>query len=259
MPLSKFALPDPLGPLDRALAPAPNHKRISALVATPYAHRGLHGGDIPENSRAAFSAAVGEGHGIELDVVASREGDAIVFHDDELDRLTDEAGAVAEQSSAELRRMALSGSTETIPSLAEALQLIAGRVPLLIEVKAPDRQVAALCLSVLRSLDGYRGPVGVMSFNPGVGRWFARHGERVPRGLVVTEQGKSRVRGGLERRLALWRARPDFLAYDIRDLPSRMSVRARGRGIPVLTWTCRSREDRERAADHADQIIYERS
>jgi glycerophosphoryl diester phosphodiesterase len=258
MPLFKFALPDPLAPLDRALAPAPNPKRISALVATPYAHRGLHGGNVPENSRAAFVEAIGEGHGIELDVVASRDGEAIVFHDYELDRLTDQEGPVAERTSLELGRVALVGSNETIPTLAQALQLIAGQVPLLIEVKAPERQVAALCLSVLRSLDGYRGAVGVMSFNPQVPRWFVRHGERVPRGLVVTEQGKRRIRGPLERRLALWRARPDFLAYDVRDLPSRMSVRARARGLPVLTWTCRSREERERAADHADQIIYER-
>jgi glycerophosphoryl diester phosphodiesterase len=255
--LSKFALPDLLGPLDRALAPAPATKRIAALVATPFAHRGLHGGDIPENSRAAFAAAIGEGHGIELDVVASRDGEAIVFHDYDLARLTEQQGPVAERSSAELRRIGLSGSQETIPSLSEALQLIAGRVPLLIEVKAPERQVAPLCLAVLRALDGYRGAVGVMSFNPGVAHWFGRHGERVPRGLVVTEQGKGRIRGRLERRLALWRARPDFLAYDIRDLPSLMSMRARARGLPVLTWTCRGREDRERAADHADQIIYE--
>jgi glycerophosphoryl diester phosphodiesterase len=142
--LSKFALPDPLGLLDRALAPAPNNKRIAALVATPFAHRGLHGGDIPENSRAAFAAAIDEGHGIELDVVASRDGEAIVFHDYELDRLADQTGPVAERSAAELRQIRLAGGDETIPTLADALQLIAGRGPLLIEVKAPERQVAAL-------------------------------------------------------------------------------------------------------------------
>jgi glycerophosphoryl diester phosphodiesterase len=259
MPLFKFALPDPLGPIDRALAPAPSRKRIAALVATPYAHRGLHGGKIPENSRAAFVAAITEGHGIELDVVASRNGEAMVFHDYDLARLTGRPGRVAELSSGELVRLPLAGSNETIPTLSEALGVIAGQVPLLIEVKAPERQVAPLCLAVLRSLDGYRGPVGVMSFNPEVGRWFAQHGERVPRGLVVTEAGKRRLRGGVERRLGLWRARPDFLAYDIRDLPSRTARRARGRGMPVLTWTCRSREERERAASHADQIIYEPS
>lgn len=257
MRLSRFGLPSPLDLVDRALAPAPNPKRIAALVPLPFAHRGLHGATRLENSRAAFVEAIGEGHGIELDVQASRDGDAFVFHDYELDRLTGESGALAARSTAELKRIKLRDTYETIPTLPEVLQLIAGRVPLLIEVKAQDRKIGALCLSVLRALDGYRGPVGVMSFNPEVGRWFSIHGPRVTRGLVVTEQAKRRLRGPLMRRLALWRAKPDFLAYDIRDLPSRMSVRARGRGIPVFTWTCRGAEERARAAEHADQIIYE--
>lgn len=257
MRLSRFELPSPLGVVDRALAPAPNPKRIAPLVPLPFAHRGLHGPTRPENSRAAFVEAIGTGHGIELDVQASRDGDAFVFHDEELDRLTAESGALAARSTSELKRIKLRDTYETIPSLPEVLQLIAGRVPLLIEIKTLDRKAGALCLSVLRALDGYRGPVGVMSFNPMVGRWFSIHGMRVARGLVVTEQGKRRVRGALMRRLALWRAKPDFLAYDIRDLPSKMSVRARGRGIPVFTWTCRGADDRARAADYADQIIYE--
>jgi glycerophosphoryl diester phosphodiesterase len=95
-----------------------------------------------------------------------------------------------------------------------------------------------------------------MSFNPEVGRWFARHGPRITRGLVVTEAG-SRRRGRLKRRLAFYRARPDFLAYDVRDLPSRFAARARRRGLPVFTWTCRSAQDEARARLHADQIIHE--
>ena len=246
-----------LGFLDKALAPAPDPRRIAHLSTTPYAHRGLHGGGPIENSRAAFSAAIERGHGIELDVQASRDGDAFVFHDAHLDRLTEAEGAVANRSSDELRRTGLAGSDETIPDLQEILELIRGRVPLLIEVKAADRKVVALCLSVCRALDGYRGPVGVMSFNPEVGRWLSRHAPRITRGLVVTQQGKRRVRGGVERRLGLWRAKPDFLAYDIRDLPTRTSARARRRGMPVLTWTCRGEADHQRAALHADQIIYE--
>jgi glycerophosphoryl diester phosphodiesterase len=95
-----------------------------------------------------------------------------------------------------------------------------------------------------------------MSFNPEIGHWFARHAPEVLRGLVVTEAGKS-WRGWLSRRFALWRARPDFLAYDIRDLPSRFAAAQRAKGLPTLTWTCRSDTDRMRAALHADQIIYE--
>jgi glycerophosphoryl diester phosphodiesterase len=242
--------------LDRALAPPPNPKRVEPLKPLPFAHRGLHGGGVVENSRAAFEAAIAAGQGIELDVRITRDAHAVIFHDAELGRLTDAAGRVDRRSLAELETIPLRGTGETIPSLSEILKLIAGRVPLLIEVKAPDEKVAPICLAVFHALEGYRGPVGVMSFNPEVGRWLRLHAPRVTRGLVVTEAGKRR-RGRLKRRLALWRSQPDFLAYDVRDLPSRFAARARARGIPVFTWTCRSAEDEERARLHADQIIHE--
>jgi glycerophosphoryl diester phosphodiesterase len=120
-------------------------------------------------------------------------------------------------------------------------------------VKSPGRRVAGLSRAVIRALEGYDGPVGVMSFNPEIVRRIARQAPRLLRGLVVSEQGKG-WRGLWERPFALWRARPDFLAYDIRDLPSRFAA---AQGLPVLTWTCRSGEDRARAARHADQIIFE--
>jgi glycerophosphoryl diester phosphodiesterase len=227
---------------------------LERLTAQPFAHRGLHGEGRVENSRAAFRAAMDAGHGIELDVQLSRDGDAMVFHDYQLDRLTGEPGDVAARTAEQLGAIRLSGMDETIPTLLEVLQLIGGRVPLLIEVKALDRKVARLCLAVFRALAGYRGPVAVMSFNPEVPRWFAAHAPRIARGLVVTENGKRGVRGRLERRFTWWRAKAQFLAYDIRDLPSRF---ARRRRVPVFTWTVRSDFDWDRAARHADVAIYE--
>jgi glycerophosphoryl diester phosphodiesterase len=144
-----------------------------------------------------------------------------------------------------------------MPTLDEALAIVGGRSGVLIEVKAPERRVAALCEAVERALGGYAGPVGVMSFNPEVGAWFARHAAHRLRGLVVSEEGKRGLRGRVERRLALWRSRADFLAYDIRDLPSRFAAAARAGGRPVYTWTVRSEADRVRAAEHADQVIFE--
>jgi glycerophosphoryl diester phosphodiesterase len=230
---------------------------LERLAALPCAHRGLHGPGVLENSRAAFDAAIARGYGIELDVQASRDGEAFVFHDYRLERLSHGEGDVAARTAAELQRIRLRTGGETIPSLPEVLALIGGRVPLLIEVKAPDRRVAPICLAVFRALAGYRGPVGVMSFNPEVARWFASLSPKTPRGLVVTESGRRRIRGALERRWSLWRAKPDFLAYDIRDLPSRFPARQRRRGLLVFTWTVRSEADRARAARHADQIIFE--
>ncbi len=229
---------------------------LARLIARPFAHRGLHGAGVPENSRAAFEAAIAAGAGIELDVQASVDGEAFVIHDYELDRLTEGHGAVRTLGAAELKRIRLKESDETIPTLPEILALVAGRAPVLIEVKSPDRRVAAMSRAVQRALAGYEGPVAVMSFNPEVGRWFARHAPRLLRGVVVTEAGK-KLRGMVERHFALWRSSPDFLAYDIRDLPSRFAEAQRARGMPVLTWTCRSLADRARAAEHANQIIYE--
>jgi len=229
---------------------------LRALIAKPFAHRGLHGPGRPENSRAAFEAAIAAGHGIELDVQASCDGEAIVIHDYDLDRLTEGHGGVRTLAAAELGRIRLRDSDETIPTLAEILTLVNGRSPLLIELKSPDRRVAALSRAVDRALAGYQGRAAVMSFNPEIGRWFARHAPGRLRGLVVSEAGKG-LRGIPARHFALWRSRPDFLAYDIGDLPSRFAGAQRARGMKVLTWTCRSFADRARAAEHADQIIYE--
>lgn len=236
--------------------PSSRPSELARLIAKPFAHRGLHGAGIVENSRAAFEAAIRIGHGIELDVQASADGQAIVFHDYKLERLTGRDGLVVAHKASELARLRLLGTEETIPTLGEILTLIAGRAPLLIEVKTPERDVAGLSRSVAAALSFYAGPVGVMSFNPEVGRWFARNAPARLRGLVVTESGR-RWRGLYERPLALRRSRADFLAYDLRDLPSRFATAQRLNGLPVLTWTCRTMADRARAAEHASQIIYE--
>jgi glycerophosphoryl diester phosphodiesterase len=227
--------------------------RLAALFAKPFAHRGLHGAGIIENSRAAFRAAIEAGHGIELDVQASGDGVAIVFHDYELGRLTEAQGKLVEMGAAALGAIPLKGESEGLPTLTEILALIDGRAPLLIEVKSPGRRVAGLSGAVARALDSYIGPVAVMSFNPSVPRWFAHHRADVLRGLVVTEAGKPES-GKLKRKLSLWWSRADFLAYDIRDLPSRFAAAS---GLPVGTWTVRSEAQRATAAAHSDQIIYE--
>ncbi len=247
-----------LNPLDSLIAEPPEERRVAFLRAHPYAHRGLHGGEIVENSRAAFSAAIAAGHGIELDVQGSADGEAFVFHDAKLERLTGETGNFDAHAGAELERIALTGTSETLPRLSEVLSLVAGRVPILIEVKAPGLLVGILCLAVRRALEGYREPVAVMSFNPSVGRWFHAHAPRIVRGLVVTEENDKGLRGRTKRHLALWRAKPDFLAYDIRDLPSRFASQQRQRGLPVLTWTVRSDDQAETAMRYADQPIHER-
>ena len=244
--------------IDRWRAPAPPAEKVRWLTQQGYAHRGLHDDRVPENSPGAFAGAIAWGLGIECDVQRSGDGQAVVFHDWELDRLTDASGAVSERSAAQLGAIRLKGSEDTIPLLAAVLQQVRGQVPILIEVKSRrDKRVFALCLAVRRALEGYAGHHAVMSFDPRVSRWFARYSPHTVRGLVVTEENARTLSGRVRRYLALWHARPDFLAYDIRDLPSSFPEAQRKRGLPVLTWTVRSPELAARAAQHADAPIAE--
>jgi len=223
-----------------------------------FAHRGLHCPGTPENSLTAFSAAISGGMGIECDVQRSSDGQAMVFHDWDLDRLTDESGPVLGRTSAALSQVHLRDSNDRIPTLRDLLGLVRGRVPILIEVKSRrDHRVSSLCLAVRRVLEGYQGAHAVMSFDPRVSTWFAKYSPQTLRGLVMSEENSRTLQGQLRGHLSLWIAKPDFLAYDVRDLPSRFAAAQRARGIPVLTWTVRSAELRARAAEHADAPIAE--
>lgn len=248
----------PFAPIDRWRAPAPPESRIGWLRGRMFAHRGLHGGGLPENSPAAFRAAIARDLGIECDVQGTADGQAVVFHDWELDRLTCERGPVLDRTSAELGTIALAGTDEPVPSLRQVLALVAGRVPLLIEIKSRRAmRVAGLCLAVRNALEGYGGPHAVMSFDPRVPRWFATHAPRTARGLVMTEDDAHTAAARIRCHFALWHARPDFLAYDVRDLPSSFAGQQRSRGVPVATWTVRTAQQRAIAALHADAPIAE--
>lgn len=222
--------------------------RFGWLTAQAYAHRGLHDGNLPENSLGAFRAAIEAGLGIECDVRRSADGRAIVFHDEELERLTGRAGRLSQHSVGELTDMAIGMSGERVPTLRDALDLVDGRAPLLIELKTSrERPVTPLCRAVRRDLEGYCGPAAVMSFDPRVGHWFAGHAAHVARGLVVTEEDARTLAGALRRRLSVRRARPHFLAYDIRDLPSAFAASQAKRGLALLSWTVRSSAQLETA------------
>jgi glycerophosphoryl diester phosphodiesterase len=256
MRLSLFAL------LDRWLAPAPAPKKVDWLAGVTYAHRGLHGpqinGFVPENSPTAFAGAIARGLGIECDVQWTGDGQVVVFHDWDLDRLTGESGPVAQRTATQLGAIALTDGADTIPSLRQMLDQVGGKVPILIEVKSGrDSPISALSLAVRRELEGYRGPHAVMSFDPRVSRWFARHSPQTVRGLVMTEEHDRGLRGNFRRHLSLWHGMPDFLAYDIRDLPSRFAAVQRTRGFPVPSWTVKTPELLARAALHADAPIAE--
>lgn len=229
--------------LDRRYAPPPAAGRADWLLDGAYAHRGLHDGNVAENSLGAFRAAASAGLGIECDIRKSSDGRAVVFHDEGLERLTGATGALHEHTIGQLTAIRLRKGGETIPTLRDALDSAAGKVPLLLEIKTRgQRPVWPICRAVRHELEGYVGQVAIMSFDPKVSAWFAKRAPHIVRGLVISEEDARTFSGSMRRTIALWKSRPDFLAYDIRDLPSRFAARHQKRGLPLLTWTVRSKE-----------------
>lgn len=234
-----------------------------------FAHRGLHdrsAGRI-ENSRAAFAAAIAGGYGIELDVQLASDGGAVVFHDGALDRLTDRPGRVAALSMAELGQIPLAGSDETIPALPDILGLVAGRVPLLIELKDQTGDLGPgdgrLEAAVARAVRDYAGPVALMSFNAFMVANLARLCPEVPRGLTTAAFAASDWpavpedrRAGL-RQIDVRTVGASFISHDFRDLASPRVAELRGEGLAILTWTIRSAEEEWVARRIADAVTFE--
>lgn len=228
------------------------------LTQWEYAHRGLHHEGVPENSRAAAEGAIATGMGIECDIQMSRDNVPLVFHDWELDRLTKQRGKTVARSADDLCRIALMDTDQTIWRLVELLELVAGRVPILVEIKAqPHLAVAEPCMAIARALAGYAGPFAVMSFDLRVGEWFAKNASGMVRGLVITDTLDHGYRHAWRAPHALERAAPDFLASDVRDIPNALTGLWRESGRPLLTWTVRSPETRARGQAHADALIAE--
>ncbi len=246
------------GLIDRWFAPAPDPRKVAWIGDHTYAHRGLHGETVPENSMAAARGAIGAGLGIECDIQRSLDDCPMVFHDWDLERLVGVRGETSSMTAKELMALRYVGSDEGPVALGDLLDLLQGQVPLLIEIKSRHGyDVQRTCQVVRDALAGIHGHHAVMSFDPRVSRWFARHSPESVRGLVVTEEEDKTWVGAVRRRLSFWHARPDFLAYDIRDLPNRFVEAQRTRGLPVATWTVRSPELAARAARYADAPIAE--
>ncbi len=228
------------------------------LTRWEYAHRGLHHEGVPENSLAAAEGAIARGMGIECDIQMSTDAVPMVFHDWELSRLTAAEGMVGAHSAAALEALHLLGTGQCPPRLTDFLAVIAGRVPLLIEIKSlPAYDVTPSCKAVATALADYEGAAAVMGFDPRVPEWFAGASPETPRGLVGTDTHENGFQGVWRDPAAVAAARPDFLAIDVRDLDRPEAAAWRARGKPLLTWTVRSPETRASGLAHADALIAE--
>lgn len=241
---------------------------LAWLTARPVAHRGFHDAarGIIENAPSAMDAAVAAGYAIELDIQASADGEAMVFHDFTLDRLTDAKGPLAARPAAEIGRILFRGTADPILTLAQVMARVRGQVPLVIEIKSAFVGDTRLAVRAAELVSAYDGPAALMSFDPRMLVELRRRAPSIPRGIVAQRRYEGgewprigRLLGGIVMaNLLHWpRTRFQFVNYRVADL-DRPAVRiARALGLPVLTWTVRTREDRERAARGADQMVFE--
>lgn len=231
-------------------------KELAWLTARPIAHRGFH--DLtrgrPENSLAAFEAAVEHRYAIECDLHLSSDSVPIVFHDDDLGRLTGTSGCVRDRSAAELRGLRLHGTTEGVPSLDALLELTDGRVPLVLELKRMPGRDSGFARAVAERLRRYDGPVALMSFDPALIADVKAAAPHLARGLTAEGDWRS----GADHIRAMTQLRVDFISYAIRDLPTPVPVLAnKVFGVPLICWTVRSPEQLRKAKAWTDQITFE--
>jgi glycerophosphoryl diester phosphodiesterase len=230
--------------------------RLKWLTARPIAHRGYH--DIargrPENSIAAFEAAVKARYAIECDLHLAADSVPVVFHDADLQRLTGAPGCVRDLTSAELGDLRIAGTSEWIPTFEELLDLVEGRVPLVIELKHMDERDAGLAWQVAERLKRYPGSAAAMSFDAALIADLKAADPHMPRGLIAAGDWR---RGVAHLRTAL-RLGVDFISYAIDDLPTLMPILARELlRIPLICWTVQTPVQWRKARTWTDQMTFE--
>ncbi len=234
----------------------------------PIAHRGLYDATrgVVENSASAVRAAIAKDYAVEVDLQCASDGLPVVFHDRSLEQLTGESGLVAERDAETLCAIRLRGSTDRILSLSGLLSLIAGRVPLIIEVKSTWGRDPRYEKNIARMLESYRGNIAVMSFDPHLVAAFRRLAPALPRGLIAERFEDDRRweelfpmrRFAMRHLLTSVIAKPNFIAYDVRALPALAPALARTLfRLPLLTWTVRTESEKATARRYADAMIFE--
>jgi glycerophosphoryl diester phosphodiesterase len=244
---------------------SPQLRDLNWLVARPIAHRGFHNKmDVIENTQSAFAAAIKHDYAIECDVQLSADGEAMVFHDDDLDRLTQAKGPVKALTVKELKGVKLKSTTDRIQTLAELLEQVDGRSTLVIELKSQWDGDEALAKRALQILENYQGPHGLMSFDPDLVACMRELSPHTVRGIVADRTTDPYYNAlPLAKRYAmrtfshLAQTQPHFVSYNWRELPFEPVTEIRSLGHPVITWTLRSKEEASQALRYCDQVTFE--
>ncbi len=240
---------------------------LSWLTARPIAHRGLHdiANGVVENTASAVQAAINGDYAVEVDLQLTGDGEAVVFHDETLDRLTESTGRVAEQTTPALKDVAFRDCADRIQTLDELLDQVAGRATLVLELKSLWNNVGALERRVADVVSGYSGPLAVMSFDPRSVAAMRAFRPDLVRGMVAEHFPATKEWSRLTRMqrfrlrhlLPAYRCRPHFINYHVKALPALAPAIARALGLPLLTWTVRTPEDRAMAEKWADAMVFE--
>ena len=240
---------------------------ISHMENWYYAHRGYHDGNIavPENSLSAFQAAIDAGYGIELDVQLSSDKVPMVFHDADLSRICGVEGNIWEYTCQELQEMKLFDTDETIPTLAEVLELIDGQVPILVEYKM-DKVDTDVCAMSHELLKDYEGDYAIQSFHPFALFWYRQHARKVPRGILAKNFIRDKQEKGQDPSIVDFLttnlmlnviANPDFVAYDYQDADYIMLKVCRALGAQTTTWTLKDPAHYEQVKGQFDLYTFE--
>ncbi len=241
------------------------HKKWKHLLGWDYAHRGLHDKErgIPENSLAAFQRAVDHHYGIELDVRMTADHHLVIMHDDDLTRMCGIKRNVTETPLAELRTMRLSGTDEKIPLLSEVLQIVAGKVPLIVEIKDEKKDYPALCRLVMRQLDAYRGDYCVESFSPYVVKWLKKNRPEIVRGQLACRPPQNLPINRLifllvTHLMTNFLTHPDFIAYKYSDtMVPAFWVNKHLYHVMTVLWTIPDRAVYDHYRRKVDLLIFE--
>lgn len=232
------------------------------LTQEPIAHRGLFNNEKPENSLSAFKSAVDNNYGIELDIQFTKDKKIVVFHDDNLERMTKDKRDVSNVTYKELLKLKLLDTEEKIPLLEEVLQVVNGKVPILVEIKSCENiiELGEKAYNILRK---YNGKYSIQSFNPTVVEWYKKNAKEVVRGQLSCTYNDPEAKMNFIEKFALrnlllnFKSKPHYICYELQGLPNFRVSQLRKKGMIITTWTVKSTKDMEKAYKYCDNIIFD--
>ena len=233
-------------------------KNLERFWGIEIAHRGLHNEKIPENSLLAFRQCIEKRKAIELDIHLTKDEKLVVFHDNNLKRMANHNRKIKNCTLRELKSLKLKNTEERIPQLEEVLNLVNGKVLLVIEVKggSPIHKIGTELVSLL---DSYSGDFFIQSFDPRMIWWLKHHRPNYIRGLLVDagQKEKNWKKQWMQKMYFNFLIQPDFISYNIKGLPNQKIAKLKEKGILILTWVVRTLEEKQRANQYADVSIFE--